>query len=334
MLGIPRRRVPLAVAVEHAAKRFARPFIREVVAVAPGTKIVGGVDTGRPAVVFIVNKKSPVRGLRGQQLVSRPVPRRIKGWETDVVEMGEFVAFGISPQQQQARGYTGRYRPAPCGVSLGHPKVTAGTLGIYAFDRESGLTVAVTNNHVAAAENEARAGDPILQPGSYDGGKAPNDVLGTLFRFVPIRFEPKAFWAHVLTAFGVLRPAWNDCDAAAVRVENDKVKRRILDQHHYPVVGVEPRPYMAVAKTGRTTGYTEGTIQYVGAVVSVQYSRGRSARFRNQIILSPISTGGDSGAAVTSSGGAALPALLFAGSDKATVASPWRAVADALRVRL
>ena len=43
-----------------------------------------------------------------------------------------------------------------------------------------------------ANSNEASPGDPILQPGPYDGGKYPDDHIANLEEFVPISFDEQA----------------------------------------------------------------------------------------------------------------------------------------------
>ncbi len=48
--------------------------------------------------------------------------------ETDVVEIGEV----------RLLTRTGRVRPAPPGVSIGHPKITAGTFGALVKDADTG----------------------------------------------------------------------------------------------------------------------------------------------------------------------------------------------------
>lgn len=53
-----------------------------------------------------------------------------------------------------------RIRKAPGGVSVGHYKITAGTLGCLAT-RGRRLLI-LSNNHVLANSNNARTGDPIL----------------------------------------------------------------------------------------------------------------------------------------------------------------------------
>lgn len=76
--------------------------------------------------------------------------------------------------------------PVPIGVSLGHPAVTAGTLGARVTDGND--VFILSNNHVLADVNQARIGDDILQPGSLDGGLTPDDAIATLTDFEPVDF--------------------------------------------------------------------------------------------------------------------------------------------------
>jgi hypothetical protein len=45
----------------------------------------------------------------------------------------------------------------------------------------------MSNNHVLANSNAAQPGDPIWQPGKYDGGGSA-DQIATLEQFIPIGF--------------------------------------------------------------------------------------------------------------------------------------------------
>ena len=54
-------------------------------------------------------------------------------------------------------------RPLLIGASVGHVRVTAGTIG--AFVRRGERVFLLSNNHVLAASNEASIGDFIRQPG-------------------------------------------------------------------------------------------------------------------------------------------------------------------------
>jgi hypothetical protein len=77
--------------------------------------------------------------------------------------------------------------PVPIGVSIGHPAITAGTIGARVTDGVNVL--ALSNNHVLANSNLASIGDAALQPGTFDGGSvAAGDAIGTLYDFEPIHF--------------------------------------------------------------------------------------------------------------------------------------------------
>ena len=74
-------------------------------------------------------------------------------------------------------------RPVPPGVSIGHFMVSAGTSGFLATD--GGDIFQFSNSHVLARYGDSKIGDPILQPGSFDGGGLENQV-GALAGDVPM----------------------------------------------------------------------------------------------------------------------------------------------------
>lgn len=90
---------------------------------------------------------------------------------------------GIPPVNYSA------WRPAPGGLSIGHFRISAGTLGVVVRDRVSGERLILSNNHVLANSNDAQAGDPVLQPGGADGGSVPEDTIAELLRFEPLEFN-------------------------------------------------------------------------------------------------------------------------------------------------
>jgi hypothetical protein len=62
----------------------------------------------------------------------------------------------------------------PAGISIGHFRVTAGTLGCLVQDRDGNRFI-LSNNHVLADENKAEVGDVILQAGvPMEAGAATN----------------------------------------------------------------------------------------------------------------------------------------------------------------
>jgi hypothetical protein len=88
---------------------------------------------------------------------------------------------------------------------------------------------------------------------------------------------------------------------------------------------------LAVAKSGRTTGHTTGTIGSINTTVNVQYQircgAGRTyvLTYTNQVVINSttFSTGGDSGSLITTNDGCYHPvALLFAGSSSSTIGNP------------
>ena len=86
-------------------------------------------------------------------------------------------------------------------------------------------------------------------------------------------------------------------------------------------------------KFGRTTGYTEGMVIYMGVTIDVSYGE-KAARFVDQIIATPMSEGGDSGSLVVAGDSDVAIGLLFAGSEQATIINPIGAVLDELGVEI
>src|SRR6267378_2767681 len=82
---------------------------------------------------------------------------------------------------------TQRKRPASLGYSVGHPAITAGTIGARVRDA-LGHVYILSNNHVLANSNGASIGDPAYQPGPFDGGTAA-DQIATLSDFQTILFN-------------------------------------------------------------------------------------------------------------------------------------------------
>lgn len=160
-----------------------------VVGVGIGYKKTGGRSTDKLSIVVLVEKKVQKQRLSPDQRV----PDKIEGVPTDVVESGPLEAgcFGLWPRRQQNR--LERLRPVRPGVSIGHFRVSAGTLGAVVYDLDSGVPLLLSNNHVLANatdgnDNLSAPGDAVLQPGYMDGGRVPEDTIAVLERFVPLKF--------------------------------------------------------------------------------------------------------------------------------------------------
>ena len=312
-----------------------------VVGVGVGFKESHGVRTDEVSVVVLVERKLPRAALNVNDLV----PKAVSEVRTDVVEVGE-----LRPQQSP----TGRFRPAPPGVSLGHYMITTGTFGAVVRDRATGARLILSNNHVLANSNNASPGDAILQPGTADGGTTRTDTLAQLERFCRITFNSEPGTCNIAGAYArfgnwvagllgsdhrvevfISRPqAANLVDAAVARPLDDS---QIVDEilNIGPITGtVAPFLGMAVRKSGRTTGTTTGEIIVMESTVSVSYGPNQVATFDGQIVSTPMSQGGDSGSLLVEAAGQRAVGLLFAGSTQSTIYNPIQAVLDCLEVDL
>jgi hypothetical protein len=366
----------LSLQSEVVKEFMAPPTLRQnLVGIGVGEKLTDGKPTGELALIALVTHKVPRDLLSDTDLV----PERIEDTPTDVIEAGMIVAQatetlvmpatrnvlsrmhdGVEPDGRGVlleAGYVPvpvreveritvapqllarRIRPAKGGYSVGHFRITAGTIGTCVYDLLPGGNInppthgigtppkfyILSNNHVLANSNAASPGDPILQPGPFDGGTLPADRIATLSRFVPITFEPpvpRAFHRNLV-------------DAAVAEAEFHDIDREI----HWlgAIRGWRPKAAVTVGtlvkKVGRTTNHTVGRILAIGATVDVGYGGGQVARFTDQIVTTNISAGGDSGSLVMTLENVAV-GLLFAGSSVVTIINQIENVRALMRVEV
>ena len=229
--------------------------------------------------------------------------------------------------------------PVPTGTSIGHPSITAGTIGARVTDGPQ--VFALSNNHVIAASNLATLGDEALAPGPFDGGSsALGDAIGTLHSFAPIVFCE--LWPLVCSFT-------NDFDAAIAISSPAELgfatplgelgsqpgygapSSLLHSAYGVPdVIGDAGEDLSLllgepVQKYGRTTGLTQDVIDTVGMEADVCYDElcNQVGRFVDQIgINGPFSAGGDSGSlVVTDDGVRRSVGLLFAGSETDSIVS-------------
>ncbi|WP_236076311.1 S1 family peptidase [Streptomyces coffeae] len=333
-----------------------------VVGVALGYKYTGGEKTNQKALVALVETKLDKQMLGKGELA----PAKIGETPVDVQEVGiihaglgpdlttnvpmfmmdgrmemgregealaerepsaitrERIAPGMAPVRPQV--LTHRVRPAYGGVSIGHYKITAGTLGTCVYDAQyfpgaPPKYYVLSNNHVLANSNDAKIGDPILQPGPYDGGSATADTIAWLSRFVPIKYMQNG------------NVPLNYVDAAIAEGDFRDLDRRIYWAGDVKRINSAPQINTLVQKCGRTTNYTSGRVLNINATVDVNYGNGRVARFANQILTTPMSAGGDSGSLVCDLEEGAV-GLLFAGSPYVTIMNPIPLVQQLLGIRV
>jgi hypothetical protein len=296
-----------------------------VVGVAVAHKIRNMQDTGDPCLTVFVEQKLDSALLGSDQAI----PKTIKKYKTDVIETGPIFAEphhvkDLAEAEEPDVGIQtlkGRIRPVEGGYSVGHYKITAGTMATAVCDSTPYPGIPrryymLSNNHVLANSNNANIGDPILQPGPYDGGTYPGDLVARLYRFVPIRFDGTC----------------NYVDAAIAEGEFHD-----LDREVYWIGYVKGVATVAVntivQKTGRTTSYTTGSVTAINATVNVNYGGGLVGRMCRQIVTTNMSAGGDSGSLLCDMNENAV-GLLFAGSSSVTIHNDIRYVQALLGIRV
>ena len=304
-----------------------------VVGMGVGVKWKNGEPTGEPALVVLVTHKVPTDQLAKADLV----PAQLQNLQTDVLAVGYPFAGGGDGADIQTLAK--RIRPAKGGYSVGHKNITAGTIATCVYDILPGGSTnppvhgtgippkfyILSNNHVLANVNAGSIGDAVLQPGPFDGGTDPADRIATLSRFVPITVNPPV----------PLDQHNNFVDCAVAEGQFHDLDREIYWTG--PVRGWRRKASvpvgMIVKKTGRTTNFTTGRITAVSATIDVGYSGGRVARFKDQIVTTNMSAGGDSGSLVLTLDNVAV-GLLFAGSATSMIANQIENVRSLLRVEV
>jgi hypothetical protein len=266
---------------------------------------VGYNDEGR-AVIYLFT---------GDGYGSQGYPSFVEGIPTYVKYVGTVRAFG----------YTGQYRnPFWSGVSIGNDKeCAAGTLGCVVT--KGGKNYILSNNHVLARENNAKANELINQPGRLEVNCGASQAVAKLSQFINIDMKPKAN---------------NTVDAAIAEITvPGGITSTMADNLYTPSANpVAATVNMPVQKVGRTTGRTQGIVSAVNVTVTVQYSRGQ-ARFIQQIYITPrtFSAAGDSGSLICENNGSSNPnpvGLLFAGSNSGTFANMIQNVLGSLAVQI
>jgi len=317
----------IAAQEKHTEALMSRPGIHSTA--------VGVAADGSAVVKIFADPSASVTGLPNELenipvVIERMAP--IYALNIDCPERGPGNCDAVATGADEPASPTAwQPRPVPIGVSAGHTGVTAGTLGCRVS--QGCHKYALSNAHVFANENSGVVGDAILQPGPFDGGTNPADVIATLYASVPI-------------VIGTASTVRNKVDAAIVATQATQVSAVTRsDGYGQPrTTTVSPQVGLNVQKYGRTTALTHGYIDAINATVNVGYRAG-TARFVNQIVVRatntsvPFSMPGDSGSLIVVDGGTndrSATGLLFAStSDNLyTIANPINEVLLALDITI
>lgn len=303
---------------------------KNVVGCGVAYKEVKGELTSEPCVVTFVEQKLPLTALS----LNDTIPKKVGAVPTDVVEIGRIKLLDA---------HTEYARPAQPGMSIGHYKVSAGTFGAVVYCRRTGTPLILSNNHVLAnatngLDKRSSIGDPIYQPGAYDGGTS-RDIIGRLHNYLPIitNSDSAANLSKRRTSntrrIKLQHRSGNLIDAALAKpLDPAFIDASILD-----IGTVDDTAVVEVAtlvkKSGRTSGLTKGQVRAISATLNVELDEDRSAQFVNQIVTTPMGQPGDSGSLGVTEDNRAF-GLLFAGSGMATIFNRIDHILEMLAVKL
>ena len=184
------------------------------------------------------------------------------------------------PQELKEVNRCRRIDPLVGGISIGSPRVPAGTLGALVWDREDGSVCILSNWHVLAGDPHVEVGAPCFQPGLFDQGRS-SDVVARLKR-----------WSFN-----------SQTDAALAELTGSRRYSTGEILSMYQTIKQTTAPYlgMVVKKSGRSTGCTSGFVDGLYFSTAIEYSSGFVQVFEDQIHIAPlepdqqISEPGDSG---------------------------------------
>lgn len=234
--------------------------------------------------------------------------------EGEIQALGHDVPSADDFVSSNSGSNTSRSRPLFGGISIGHYKVTAGTLGAaVSFDSTKDATFLLSNNHVLANTNAAKIGDSIIQPGPADKGSNSSDLVAKLAHFHPISFSGSS----------------NQVDAAIAKVEENVSVKYCVKSIGEPEEITAAKIDMLVEKSGRTTGHTFGTVVSLDETTKVKMGNS-TAIFRDQIALTAMSFPGDSGSILFERGTKKPIGLLFAGSTRKTYGNHMTKVSETM----
>lgn len=325
-----------------------------VVGVALGHKIKGGIDTGDPCVSVLVNQKMLDDSLL---LPEDKIAPTVGKYKTDVIETGDIFAgapttttvtekrtvrraptvperFVAPPpvngvvatpeetlletaafEQVGIEALARRRRPAEGGYSVAHYRVTAGTIATAVYDARA--FPGIPQKYYILSNNHVLANSNMARIGDpiLQPGPADGGVLPSDHIANLSRWVPIRFGTP-----GTSPALWpnNYVDAAIAEGQFHDIDREIYWIGYLRGVDFLRTTGTFVQKTGRTTSYTTGRVTNINATVVVNYGGGRQAKMVRQIITTNMSAPGDSGAQLCDMSGNAV-GLLFAGSSSVTI---------------
>lgn len=213
------------------------------------------------------------------------------------------------------------------GASISHRNGFPGTIGaIVRNDQGDGEWLGVLGASHVLAHHDVEAGSSVFAPSRRDGRGMSTDICGKLERY------------KVINTYDEDTPDTdylNCVDAAVVRLPETRMRYHAVPDRNrvrngagpgsIDIVGVlggdevAKRLALPVYKLGRTSGFTEGTLKYIGLQRQIIQIGGKDCVYTNVLAVSaprdrPFSRPGDSGALVYTEDGFGI-GLVIGGTD-------------------
>jgi endonuclease G len=272
--------------LKNFVRKEASHFLQQenITSIGIGYKIKDGKPTDEISIQFTVGRKVAPEEIESIGSIEIPQSFTIDGIEipTDVIQRNyDLSAKEVKPEAVPKRKIA--INPIVPGVSIGHPKISAGTAGCVVYDASNGASYILSNWHVLQGAN-GKIGDSIVQPGAHDDNRVERNIVGKLVR------------SHLGVA--------GDCAIASI--DNRKLAPEIFDLNVSVSRIGEPELGDCVVKSGRTTDVTYGIVQRIHVTVRIDYDGAGSKEIgcfeigpdpKHPAANEEISMGGDSGSA-------------------------------------
>lgn len=209
--------------------------------------------------------------------------------------------------------------PIPLGTSGGNEKdisaqfCCSGTLGALIVDH-SGNFYVLSNDHVLGLSGSAQPGDPVDEPGLVDTNCSPATLVAKFTKAAPLQN------GGVDAAIAQIVSGKVDTTGPIMQLGAVSSTTGIPQPAPPANTVLAPSVNLPIAKSGRTSGLTCGSITSTNTSVQVDYSSTcggpttKTVTYTNQVITSSNFTeAGDSGSLIVDAQTAQPVALLFAG---------------------
>nr|WP_299344211.1 DNA/RNA non-specific endonuclease [Allomuricauda sp.] len=237
--------------LKNFIRNNATRFLEEdnITSVGLAYKEKNGELTDELCIQFTVGEKIELQALESMGGVVIPKSFEIDGVKvpTDVVER-KYETNATLIENLEKVDRKKRIDPILPGASIGHPTISAGTLGCVVFDSKSGQELILSNWHVLHGP-DGKIGDFIVQPGSFDDNRTNQNIAGKLVN------------SHLGIA--------GDCAVAIV--EGRKLNDEIIGLNTSVKKIAEPELGDKVIKSGRTTSVTNGVVSRIHVTVKINY---------------------------------------------------------------